>query len=281
MKTILITGGTDGIGKGVASHYLKMGYGVMVVGSSIAKGKLFLNEAKQIGAEDRTIFLQANLSLVKENMRIIEEVKNRVESLDMVVFSATSHTIKEEYTETQEGFEFNFGLAYLSRFILSFGLKELLEKAEMPVIVNVCAPGMKGTVDLNDIQNKKNYNGSKAGFHGSRLNDLLGVAFTNKDTIKKIKYVLFNPWAVATDGMMNSIKNPVTRSIAKLLFKIVGKPVDKAVLPIIELLDNPPKNQLTAYIQRKEVSLTKKTFDRKNAIQLYGNTIKLLEGKMN
>ncbi|MFF2479721.1 SDR family NAD(P)-dependent oxidoreductase [Paenibacillus sp. NPDC058071] len=281
MKTILVTGGTDGIGKGVASHYLKKGYRVMVVGSSIAKGKLFLNEAKQLGAEDRTIFLQANLSLVKENLRMIEEIKNKVESLDMVVFSATSHTIKKEYTQTQEGFEFNFALAYLSRFILSFGLKEVLEKAESPVIVNVCAPGMKGSVDLNDIQNKNNYNGSKAGFHGSRLNDLLGVAFTNKDTVKKIKYVLFNPWAVATDGMMNAIKNPVARFFAKQLVKIVGKPVDKAVLPIIELMDNPPKNHLTAYIQRKEVSLTKKTFDRENALQLYGNTIKLLEGKMN
>ncbi len=172
-------------------------------------------------------------------------------------------------------------MSYLSRFILSFGFKELLEKAEMPVIVNVCAPGMNGTVDLNDIQNKKNYNGSKVRYHGSRLNDLLGVAFTNRDTIKKIKYVLFNPWAVETTGMMESIKNPVNRFFAKVIFKIIGKPVDKAIIPIIELFDKPPKNNLTAYIQRKEVSLTKKTFDRENAIQLYKNTVKLLEGKMN
>ncbi|TCZ79398.1 SDR family NAD(P)-dependent oxidoreductase [Paenibacillus albiflavus] len=277
MKTILVTGGTDGIGKGIATHYLKKGDRVIVIGSSAAKGNLFLSEAKQLGAEERAIFLQADLSSVKENKRIIEEVKSRLHSLDMVVFSATSHKIKKEYTETQEGLEFNFGLSYMSRFVLSFGFKELLEKSDIPIIVNVCAPGMNGTVDLNDIQNKNNYNGSKARYHGSRLNDLLGVAFVDMDTVRKIKYVLFNPWAVQTTGMLETIENPVNKLFTKLIFKIIGKPVDQAIIPIIELLDKPPEPNLTAYIQRKEVSLTKKTFNRENAQQLYKNTVQLLE----
>ncbi|KUO77469.1 MAG: hypothetical protein APF77_06305 [Clostridia bacterium BRH_c25] len=112
MKTILITGGTDGMGKGVAMHFLKKGDRVIVVGSSTAKGDIFYNEARQLGAEERAFFLQANLSLVKENQRIVEEVKSRFHSLDMLVLCVASQKYKKTYSETQEGFEFTFGLYY-------------------------------------------------------------------------------------------------------------------------------------------------------------------------
>lgn len=52
MKTLLVTGGTDGMGKGIAMNFLKKGDRVIVVGSSTAKGAAFLNEAKTIGAEE-------------------------------------------------------------------------------------------------------------------------------------------------------------------------------------------------------------------------------------
>ncbi|MGL6216550.1 MAG: SDR family NAD(P)-dependent oxidoreductase, partial [Lacrimispora sphenoides] len=166
MKTLLVTGGTDGMGKGIAMHFLKKGERVIVVGSSPAKGAAFLYEAKLIGAEERAIFLQADLSLVKENQRIVEEVKSRFQTLDFLVLCAVSMTFRENYTETLEGFEFTFGLYYLSRYILCYGLKECLEKAENPVIMNVCAPGMKGEVKWEDLQFKNNFNSNKVQFHG-------------------------------------------------------------------------------------------------------------------
>lgn len=277
MKTILVTGGTDGMGKGVAIHFLRKGDRVIVVGSSSAKGDIFLNEARQLGAEGRAFFLQANLSLVKENQRIIEEVKSRFHSLDMLVLCAVSLKFRKAYSETQEGLELTFGLYYLSRFILSYGLKECLEKAENPVIMNVCAPGMKGTVNWDDLQHKKSFDSSKVQFHGSRLNDLLGVAFAQNDTIGKIKYVLFNPWAVQTSGVMEIYEQPMMKIMMKLVYKIIGKPVGKAIVPIIELLENPPKPSLSAYKQRKEVSLAMETFNKENAQRLFSITVQMLD----
>lgn len=277
MKTILITGGTDGMGKGIAMHFLKKGDRVIVVGSSSAKGDIFYNEARQLGAEGRAIFLQANLSLVKENQRIIEEVKSRFHSLDMLVLCAVSLKFRETYSETQEGFELTFGLYYLSRYILSYGLKECLKKSDNPVIVNVCAPGMKGYINWDDLQNKNNFDSNKVQFHGSRLNDLLGVAFAQNDNIGKIKYVLFNPWAVQTSGVMDIYEKPMMKMMMKLMYKIIGKPVEKAIVPIIDLLENPPKPSLSAFKQRQEVSLAMETFDQENAQRLFNITVELVK----
>lgn len=64
MRTYLITGGTDGIGKGIAMHLLEKGEQVIVVGSSLKKGELMLSEARQLGAANRVKYIQADLSLV-------------------------------------------------------------------------------------------------------------------------------------------------------------------------------------------------------------------------
>lgn len=270
MKTILITGGASGLGKGIATHYLKKGNRVIVIGSSSANGNTFSNDAKQLGAGERAVYIQANLSLAKENQRIVEEIKSRFQSLDMLIFCATKHS--KEYTETPEGFELTFALDYLSRFILSYGLKECLEKTDSPVLMNVCGTGMKGEVNWNDLQHKNSFVAQTVMMHGSRLNDLSGVAFVQNDIIGKIRYILYNPMAVQTPGMME-----VSGMMMKLIYKIIGKPVEKAVLPIAKLLDNPPAPALSAYREYKELNLTLPTYDKENAKKLYGMTVQALK----
>lgn len=82
MKTILITGGTDGIGKGIVMNYLKKGYQVFAIGSSAVKGQKLIKEAQSIGKNDTLHYIQANLSLVKENLRVIKLVSEKINVLD-------------------------------------------------------------------------------------------------------------------------------------------------------------------------------------------------------
>lgn len=269
MKTILITGGTSGIGKGIAMHYLKNGDRVIVVGSSNAKGEAFYEESRKLGAQERAVYLKADLSLVKENRRIIEEVRSKFSSLDALILCAQYQKKRTTAIKTVEGFEFSFGLYYLSRYILSYGLKDCLENASQPVIINVCAPGMSGAVNWDDLQSDKNYSSIKAIMHGSRLNDLLGVSFAENNNGTKIKYILFNPGAVQTSGAMEAFEQPLIRAATQMLYKVIGKPVEKAIEPIIKLLENPPSVPLSAFMQAKEVSLTMGTFNKDNAKKLY------------
>jgi hypothetical protein len=65
--------------------------------------------------------------------------------------------------------------------------------------------------------------------------------------------------------------------LMRLTLKIIGKSIDKATVPITELLDNPPSSILSAYRERKELDLDLATYDKQNAKRLYEMTTGLLE----
>lgn len=277
MKTILITGGSDGIGKGMVFHYLKEGYHVVAVGSSLDKGQRLVEEAKSINKEQHLSFFQANLSLVKENLRLIKFIKKEFHILDGLVLCAASLKPQSSYIETSEGFEFTFALYYLSRYILCYELKDLLERSDNPIIINVCAPGMKGEVHFEDIQMKENYDGQKAQFHGSRLNDLLAVSFHEKDQVQKIKYVLFNPMAARTPGAQKMAEgNALMRITMNLYYKLMGKDVDD-IVDIISKVIKEDDLKLVAYKLNKSVDLSMNTFNKENAKKLDEYTTKQLK----
>ncbi len=278
MKTVLITGGTDGIGKSLVKCHLNNGNMVVAVGNSFDKGERLRKEAEEMGKAENLIFLQADLSLIQENKKVVSFVQNKFSHLDLLILCAASLRPQESsYQETKEGFEFTFALYYLSRYYLSYHLIPLMNQAEDPMIVNVAAPGMKGEVNVNDLQFKNNYNGQKVQFHGSRLNDLLGVSFSRKNETSKIKYMLFNPMAARTNGAKQMFDNNIVmRLLVRVYYKFKGKEPDEIVNIISKQVDSVSKKGLSAFVLEKEVDLSMKTFDEKNAMLLEQKTKEML-----
>ena len=276
MKTVLITGGTDGIGKGMVLSYLAKNYHVFAVGTSENKGDALLEEAEKLGS-GKVTFLKADLSLVEENRRVAKIVSEQEKTLDALVLCAASLKAQPSYIETKEGIEFTFALYYLSRYILCYKLKDMLEKAENPIIINVAAPGMKGPVYWEDLQMKENYDGQKAQFHGSRLNDLLGVWFCEKDLSKKIKYILFNPMAARTSGAKKMTgESGFMKVMMNFYYKFMGKDVDEIVDIINSDIEKTVKTGLSAYKLDQQVDLSMDTFELSNAEKLNRYTENLL-----
>lgn len=257
MRTIVIAGGTDGIGRQLALQFIRNGEYVIIIGRNSEKGKALRLEATMLNGENRLLFLQADLSIVSENIRIVHEVRQRVHHIDQLILCAQSQKFNKVYRETKDGLEHHFALYYLSRFILSFQFRELLANATSPLIINVCAPGVKGAIEWDDLQLQKQrpFNSIKAIMHGSRLNNLLGAAFAQSAADTNIKYVLFNPGAVQTKGATEAFDHKVIKIFVKLMYKIIGLPVQKAIEPILHFVQSPPEDSLIAYKQNKKLNI--------------------------
>ncbi|GGV60318.1 hypothetical protein GCM10010294_09320 [Streptomyces griseoloalbus] len=71
MKTFAMSGGNDGIGRGLARTRPERGDAVVVLGRSADKGQRFQAEAGERGARERAHVIAADWRLVSENRRVV------------------------------------------------------------------------------------------------------------------------------------------------------------------------------------------------------------------
>ncbi|GAB2917699.1 hypothetical protein GCM10027280_00890 [Micromonospora polyrhachis] len=266
MRTLVITGGTDGIGRALALHHLRQGDRVIAIGTSPAKGQSLRAEAARLGAGDRCSFVAADLSSTTGTRALAQQLREQHPVIDVLVLGAFRYQMTRQ--ETGEGIERTFALYVLSRFLLVEGLREALERAPRPVIVNLCGTGgiKAGVLHWDDLQQREGYRAFAATMQGARANDLLGVAFAAEHPDSRIRYVLYNPMFVNT-GLADPFRQPL-RGVVKVLAKLFGTPVTRAIRPITELIGSPPEAVLSGYRVRRRVDVAGPAFDPTDAHRL-------------
>jgi NAD(P)-dependent dehydrogenase (short-subunit alcohol dehydrogenase family) len=269
-KTVIISGGTDGMGRATALERLARGDCVTVIGSSEAKGRALLDQA----ANPNLRFLQADLSSIAEVERVVARIREQYETIDALALFA--NRVSPKRSETVDGLEYTFALYYLSRYLLSYRLRPLLDAGPDPVIINVAGVGnTAGRIFWDDPQLARRYSQVRAQLQAGRANDLLGVAFANQ-AASKARYVLYHPGFTrsGTDGL----ENPLVRGSVRLLAKFFARPVADSVRPIVEWIDQPPTGPLSAIDRGKPVEKSLKTLNPGDAARLAAYTESLLPG---
>ncbi|MFI6298802.1 SDR family NAD(P)-dependent oxidoreductase [Nonomuraea sp. NPDC050790] len=268
-KTVIISGGTDGMGRASALERLARGDRVIVIGSNPAKGQALRTQA---GGGDLR-FVQADLSSIAEVERVVAVIAESCDSVDALTLFA--NRVSPRRRESAEGLEYTFALYYLSRYLLSHRLIPLLDAAPAPVIVNVAGVGnTAGRIVWDDPQLTRRYGRIRAQLQAGRANDLLGVAFA--DTAgSKARYVLYHPGF--TRSGTGGHENPLIRGSLKVLARLFARPVAEAVRPIVDWIDHPPEAALSAFDRGRVVDPTLKTLDPLAAGRLAAYTEDLLQ----
>ncbi|TDB95590.1 SDR family NAD(P)-dependent oxidoreductase [Actinomadura sp. 7K534] len=270
-KTVIISGGTTGMGRAVALERLARGDHVTVIGSSQARGRALLDQA----ADPNLRFLRADLSSIAEVERVVAHISERHRAIDALALFA--NRVSPKRRQTADGLEFTFALYYLSRHLLGHGLRPLLDDAPHPVIINVAGVGnTAGRIFWDDPQLTRRYGQVRAQLQAGRANDLLGVAFAGQAE-SKARYVLYHPGFTRSGA--DSHPNPLARNAIKLLARLFARPVADAVRPIVEWIDRPPADPLSAIDRGKPVDLSLKTLNPDDAARLAAYTEDLLRNR--
>jgi len=171
-RTVLVTGGTGGIGRATAEALAGLGARVAIVGRDGARAVRAAEEiGGSVGRDGAVYAFAADLSAQSEVRRLAEEVLAAYPRLDVLVnnvggYWAHRHT-------TADGLEHTFALNHLAPFLLTNLLLDRLEASTPSRVVTVSSGAQAmGRMDFDDLQGERGYNGQRA-YNQSKLANVL------------------------------------------------------------------------------------------------------------
>lgn len=155
---ILITGGTNGIGKGVARALAAADnrqHEIIILGRSKTLCEATVQELEQSTGNKKLSFVVCDLAKLKDVKAVISEIKSRHTYLDAVFINAGLGYAPRQLT-TEDGMDPHFQVNYLSQFMLTLHLLGLLQKSVTGgrVLFNVTEGGK---IYWDDLQMRKGW----------------------------------------------------------------------------------------------------------------------------
>ncbi|HEX7667850.1 MAG TPA: SDR family NAD(P)-dependent oxidoreductase [Polyangiaceae bacterium] len=163
-QTILVTGATDGLGKGVVIDLAKKGATLLLHGRDPKRISATIDAIHAVAPKGVVRSYTADLASLAAVRELAADVLANEERLDVLVNNAGIGTTVPggaERQESKDGLELRFAVNYLSHYVLTNALLPLLERSKPARIVNVSSAGQQ-PIDFDDAQITKGYSGGRA-----------------------------------------------------------------------------------------------------------------------
>jgi len=225
-KTVLVTGGTDGIGKETALQLARMGAHVLVHGRNREKGAQVLDEINREPCKEEAGLYLADFSSMADVKRMAEDIKREQTQLHVLLNNAGN--FYKERLLSADGIEMTMAVNYFAPFLLTLLLLDLLKASAPARIVNVASNSHKfiSSVDYENLQGEINYDGITA----YSLSKLGNVFFTQSLADK-----------LAGSGVMANALHPgvVDTKLLRKSYQLDGISVEEGAQTSVYLASSP------------------------------------------
>jgi retinol dehydrogenase-14 len=171
-KTVLVTGGTGGIGRATALGLAMLGAHLAITGRDCARAEAAAGEIRAAGGAGVDVFV-ADMSSQSEVRRLATEVVDRLPRLDVLVNNVGGYWHTRHVTA--DGLERTFAVNHLAPFLLTNLLLDRLRHSAPSRVVTVSSNAQAlGQLRFADLQGESSYSGARA-YNQSKL---INVMFT-------------------------------------------------------------------------------------------------------
>jgi retinol dehydrogenase 14 len=169
-RTVLVTGGTSGIGRATALGLATMGAHLAITGRDRGRTEGAAREIGAAGGGQVDVFV-ADLSSQGEVRRLADEVLQRLSRIDVLVNNVGGYWNTRHVTP--DGLEHTFALNHLAPFLLTHLLLDRLKQSAPARVVTVASHAQAlGRIDFDDLQGERSYSGARA-YNQSKLANVL------------------------------------------------------------------------------------------------------------
>ena len=176
-RTVLVTGATDGHGRGVAERLVAEGWDVHAHGRDERRLKDLKKTLRDLDPGAQLHTHRADLASLDEVRALADEI-SRLDRLDVLINNAgigSGRPDEPTRQESRDGYELRFAVNYLAGALLTLRLLPLLRRAAPARVVMVSSLG-QAPVDFGDAMLEAEYDGS----HAYSQSKLAQIAFANE-----------------------------------------------------------------------------------------------------
>jgi len=199
MKTILITGSTDGIGKLVAIKLAKEGHEVFLHGRDPAKLKTVIAALKAETKNENINGFVADFSDLNAVKQMADEIAQKLSKIDVLINNAGVYNSKK--SQNKDGLDMRFVVNYLAPVVLTNELMTLLQQAKASRLINLSSAA-QSTVDYEVLTGTDKRSESET-YAQSKL-ALTMWSFYLAKIEPSIKVIAVNPGSLLNTNMANN-----------------------------------------------------------------------------
>ena len=265
-RTVLVTGGTRGIGKATALGLATMGAHLAITGRDRGRTEGAAREIRAAGGQV-DVFV-ADLSSQSEVRRLAEEVLQSISRIDVLVNNVGGYWNTRHVTT--DGLERTFALNHLAPFLLTNLLLDRLKQSAPARVVTVSSNAhAQGRIDFEDLQGKRSFSGSRAYDQSKLANLLFSYELARRLQATSVTANALHPGVVSTSF---GAEDPggVQRLLVPFMRPFMKAPAQGAVTSI-HLASAPDLDQVTGryFVNGKPKRSSKRSYDEAAAARLW------------
>ena len=197
MKTILITGSTDGVGKLTAMKLAESGHQILLHGRNSEKLINTISEIKEKMSNDKIRGFVSDLSDFSSIEKMIAEISNEFSSIDVLINNAG--VFKSSVKQNTDNLDMRFAVNYFAPYLLTNGLMTILKNSNSPRIINLSSAA-QSTVSIEALKGNELISSNEAYAQSKLALTMWSFAFAKANP--SITTIAVNPGSLLNTNMV-------------------------------------------------------------------------------
>lgn len=270
MKTVLVTGSTDGIGLATAKRLFIGGHKVLVHGRDEQKARFAVGQILIYGGEtekssEQLIPVWGDLSDMSQVVALANQVKKLAPDLDVLINNAGVYM--NQKVLTKDKFEMTFCVNHLAPYLLTHHLLPTLKSRPAARIVNVASIAhQKGHIEFDNLNGEKHFDA----YDAYATSKLCNILFT------RVLAAMLKNTPVTANCLHPGV---IDTKLLRAGFNIHGEGVDKGSETSYRLAVDEAVEKTTGgyFVNNKETYPARAAQDDNLAVQLWKHSEALLK----
>jgi NAD(P)-dependent dehydrogenase (short-subunit alcohol dehydrogenase family) len=276
-KTVIVTGGTNGIGLITARELAREGAQVVIVSRSKEKCASVVEKIKEDTGNQNIEFIAADLSVMANIRQAAYEFKKRHTRLDILINNAGAIYLKRQVSA--DGFELTFALNHLSYFLFTHLLLDVLKNSAPARIINVSSDAHRGArINFDDMMSEKNYSGFDVYGKSKLANVMFTYEMAEKLAGTRITVNALHPGFVATGFARN---NGIFLNVGMKIAHLFARKPEKGAETSIYLATSPVVEGISGkyFSDCEAVDSDPVSYDKNAQVKLWEKSLELIVSK--